>query len=99
MGSGPAQKSIGDTVYERLKESILCHEFPGGTRLREGTLAENYDVSRTPVRNAIIGYRKAPETQEAEELILPGFLLSVLIPAILCAENGDSFKCEEDKPS
>jgi DNA-binding GntR family transcriptional regulator len=37
----------------RIKEKILASEFPPGYRLRQEKLAEIFDVSRTPVREAL----------------------------------------------
>ena len=42
------------TAYERLKESIYLGDLAPGQHLVESTLAEMYDVSRTPVREALM---------------------------------------------
>jgi DNA-binding GntR family transcriptional regulator len=44
---------IGETVYRLLRELIVSGELPGGTRLREQDLSERFQVSRTPVREAL----------------------------------------------
>jgi DNA-binding GntR family transcriptional regulator len=41
------------TPYERLKRSIVSGEFPAGAPLTETALAEWYQVSRTPIREAL----------------------------------------------
>lgn len=41
-------------VAERLRQAIISMEFPPGTRLSEGEIATLYDVSRQPVREALI---------------------------------------------
>jgi DNA-binding GntR family transcriptional regulator len=49
-------KNIGtavDAVYEVLRRSILDGELPPGHRLRSDVLANELEVSRTPVREAL----------------------------------------------
>ncbi len=53
----PPQKlgqSATHWVAERLREAIIGMEFPPGTRLSEGEIAARFDVSRQPVREALI---------------------------------------------
>jgi DNA-binding GntR family transcriptional regulator len=40
-------------LYERLRRSIILGEYPQGTLLYEQRLAEDLDVSRVPVREAL----------------------------------------------
>lgn len=47
-------KTITDAVYEQVKLDIVSGVFIPGQRLFEGDLAKNLDVSRTPVRDAMI---------------------------------------------
>ena len=42
-----------DTIYYTIREGIAAGLLPMGTRLREEDLAEVFDVSRTPVREAM----------------------------------------------
>lgn len=42
-----------DTIYHTIREGIAAGLLPMGTRLREEDLAEVFDVSRTPVREAM----------------------------------------------
>jgi DNA-binding GntR family transcriptional regulator len=44
-------------VYEVLRVSIETVEFPPGLRLSENELADRLGVSRTPVREALLGLR------------------------------------------
>jgi DNA-binding GntR family transcriptional regulator len=44
---------VSDQVYRRLRLSILNGEIAPGSRVRETEIAENFAVSRTPVREAI----------------------------------------------
>ncbi len=47
------RQSLGEVVYERLLSAILSGQFDGGDELSEVTLAEQFGVSRTPVREAL----------------------------------------------
>lgn len=42
-----------DWVYEQIKEAILRNEFKPGSIMVERKLAEKYNVSRSPIRQAI----------------------------------------------
>ncbi|CAH1654168.1 MULTISPECIES: GntR family transcriptional regulator [unclassified Chelatococcus] len=48
-----ARNTIVPQVYEQLKRAILRGTLPPGTRLVESRVAEDFGVSRTPVRDAI----------------------------------------------
>jgi DNA-binding GntR family transcriptional regulator len=63
MGFAPATPGEGPaslpgpgrrTPYERLKESIYLGDLAPGQHLVETALAEMYDVSRTPIREALM---------------------------------------------
>lgn len=47
------RKQVSDLLYCTLKEAIATGVLPPGYRLREELLAEWFDVSRTPCREAI----------------------------------------------
>ncbi len=49
----PADGSLTDRVYRRLRQEIITGSIPSGTRLWETTLAGRLKVSRTPVREAL----------------------------------------------
>jgi DNA-binding GntR family transcriptional regulator len=52
---GPVRgERTADVVARRIGQAILSGEIPPGTRLREETLAQQFLVSRTPVREALI---------------------------------------------
>lgn len=53
LGAPPARASASARVYELLKERILTCELPPGTSLNEGRLAEQLEVSKTPIREAL----------------------------------------------
>ena len=47
------RKSLGQHVFENIKQAIIRGEIPSGQRLVESRLAETLGISRTPVREAI----------------------------------------------
>ena len=49
--SDPA--ALVDRLAAAIQSRVLSGEFPSGTRLRQETLAEEFGVSRTPVREAL----------------------------------------------
>ncbi|MFF5986588.1 GntR family transcriptional regulator [Prauserella flavalba] len=49
-----ARTRVADAVYERLREMIFTGELGPGARLSVPALAESLDVSRSPVRDAVL---------------------------------------------
>jgi DNA-binding GntR family transcriptional regulator len=47
------RQSLGEVVYDRLLSAILSGQLIGGDELSEVTLADQFGVSRTPVREAL----------------------------------------------
>lgn len=47
-----AEQLVGSLAY-RISEKILAGEYPPGSRLRQEALAEEFSVSRTPIREAL----------------------------------------------
>lgn len=45
--------STTDPIYEELRERICLLTYPPGTALSEGKLAEEFGVSRTPIRRVL----------------------------------------------
>ena len=45
--------SVGSRLYEDLRRRIISLEFPPGTNLLRAELAKQYEVSQTPLREAI----------------------------------------------
>jgi DNA-binding GntR family transcriptional regulator len=45
--------NLREVVYERIKEAIVSGVIPAGSRLSEIGLSKQFDVSRTPVREAV----------------------------------------------
>jgi DNA-binding GntR family transcriptional regulator len=52
-GASPGGRRAGTEIYERLKRDILTFEFQPSERLVESELCDRYEVSRTPVREAL----------------------------------------------
>lgn len=82
MGSGNRQRRRGwsdglpssERVYRRLREMILDGELPPQTRLVEIQLAEQFEVSRTPVREAL-------KRLAAEQLVLSDAVRGLIVHA------------------
>jgi DNA-binding GntR family transcriptional regulator len=49
----PRSLRVGDWVYKRLREGILLGDFVPGQRLRQSEIADRFEVSQTPVREAL----------------------------------------------
>ncbi|MBB3051178.1 DNA-binding GntR family transcriptional regulator [Prauserella isguenensis] len=49
-----ARTRVADAVCERLREMIFTGELPAGARLSVPALAEQLEVSRSPVRDAVL---------------------------------------------
>ncbi|GLX67292.1 GntR family transcriptional regulator [Paenibacillus glycanilyticus] len=47
------RKSLGEQIYESIRESIVSFRLEPGTMIYENELADSMKVSRTPVREAI----------------------------------------------
>lgn len=45
---------IADVVYQHLREQIFSGELPPGTRLSVPAIADEFDASRSPVRDAVL---------------------------------------------
>ncbi|HEV7256660.1 MAG TPA: GntR family transcriptional regulator [Bosea sp. (in: a-proteobacteria)] len=48
-----ARKSRGDSIAEHLEEAVINGTIPAGARLDEASIALQFGVSRTPVREAL----------------------------------------------
>jgi DNA-binding GntR family transcriptional regulator len=48
------QPALSGQLLDRITRSILTGEFPPGLRLTEADLAERYNVSRAPLREALL---------------------------------------------
>ncbi len=50
--------SLAEQVRERMREAIICGEFPQGGTLPEPVIAARYQVSRAPVRETSIALER-----------------------------------------
>lgn len=50
----PPQKSLTELTAERIREAIILGTFPLGTKLSEQKLADQLQISRSPVREALV---------------------------------------------
>lgn len=48
-----ATRSVRDVVYEKLKEAILSGVYLPGAQLKERSLAEQFNISTTPLKEAL----------------------------------------------
>jgi DNA-binding GntR family transcriptional regulator len=53
-GGQISRKTIASSVVEILREKIISHEIKGGQPLRQDALAEQLNVSRIPIREALL---------------------------------------------
>lgn len=49
-----ARSPVAERVYQALHEAIMSGRFAGGVRLKEIALAEQFNTSRTPIREALV---------------------------------------------
>jgi len=53
MNTKLINRPLSEDVAERLREQIFAHELPPGSWLDEQSLAQEFGISRTPMREAI----------------------------------------------
>ena len=51
--AAPVKSSLGQQVYEQLKNAVVRGDLPPGHRVVESQLAGAFGISRTPIREAI----------------------------------------------
>src|SRR5437588_5950231 len=51
-------ESLTDVVYETIREAIINRVIAPGSRLTEAALADQLNVSKTPVREALLKLRQ-----------------------------------------
>lgn len=74
VGNAPSS----DAVYATLREAILSGILPPGTRLAEESLAARFEVSRTPVREAVL---RLEAEYLAERVARRGLVVATITPA------------------
>jgi DNA-binding GntR family transcriptional regulator len=50
--------NLSDRVFEAIRDAIVRKSLPPGSRLTEAGLAEQFNVSKTPVREALVRLRQ-----------------------------------------
>src|SRR5580704_1227505 len=53
------RKTLSSQLYDILERKVITGELPPGTRMSEESVAENFKVSRSPAREALIDLEKA----------------------------------------
>ena len=71
-------KPVREIVYEHLREAIVSGNLPAGSRFTDSQIAEEFGISRTPVREAM-------QKLEAEDLIertpMKGNVVKEIVPS------------------
>lgn len=84
MAENPVARTIREQVADRIRADVLSGRLPVGTSLREVALAEQYRVSRAPIRDALLqltqegllvakpncGVRVADANEETQKLLV-----------------------------
>lgn len=77
-GAIKPRRSLLDDVYDRLIEMLLDTDFEPGTRLSIDALARAWDVSQTPVREALV---RAEASGLVVRQAMKGYKIAPLMPA------------------
>jgi DNA-binding GntR family transcriptional regulator len=68
-------ESLSDVVYETIRDAIVNRTIPPGARVTETGLAKQLDVSKTPVREALLKLREIgliePHGARGGRVVLP----------------------------
>ncbi|GAA4004296.1 GntR family transcriptional regulator [Allokutzneria multivorans] len=83
--AGDEELSAGERVYLALRERIVSGRFTDGARLVETRLAKRFNVSRTPVREAI-------KRLTADGLVAPDALKGLVVVAVGPEEMDEIFQ-------
>jgi DNA-binding GntR family transcriptional regulator len=72
---GHKPESLTDVVYKRIRQAIVNRELAPGARVTESALAQQLNVSKTPVREALLKLRKIglvePTGRRGERVTFP----------------------------
>jgi DNA-binding GntR family transcriptional regulator len=79
LGPPPVRETIGAAVYRRLREAILSARIPMGSRINEVELASDWQISRTPIRDAL-------RRLEAEGLVQAAPGRGMVVPVLTRAD-------------
>lgn len=87
-GSPPARETVSTAAYRKLKEAVLSGALPMGTRINELELAQAWNVSRTPIRDAL-------RRLEAEGLVQATPGRGVIVPQMTLADVDELYELRE----
>jgi DNA-binding GntR family transcriptional regulator len=62
--------SMGDELYEELRAAIISGQIPPNSRIVETEISQRYDVSRTPVRQALQRLKQAGLLRESARALV-----------------------------
>lgn len=88
QASQPHAESLADVAYRQMRELILHRKLTGGTAMVEERLAEQLNISRTPMREAILRLL-------AEGLLVKQGSRSVAVRQVTAAEFFQAHKVRE----
>lgn len=83
-----AEGSLGELAYQRIRQLILERELPGGSAVIEGRLAKELNISRTPMREALVRL-------EGEGLLVRSGARSYSVRAVKASEHFQSMQVRE----
>lgn len=85
----------GETIYATIRDRICFLEYPPGTRLSEHGLADEFNVSRTPIRRILqrLEFEQLAERRQGAPTVVTDFdfesLRDVYVIRMILAENTD----------
>lgn len=85
----------GEAIYATLRDRICFLEYPPGTKLSEQSLADEFDVSRTPIRRILqrLEFEQLAERRQGAPTVVTDFdfesLRDVYGIRMILAENMD----------
>lgn len=77
-GALASRRSLSDDVYERLVEFLMVEDLEPGTPIKIDALARAWQVSQTPIREAMV---RAEEAGLVVRIPLRGFMVAPLLTA------------------
>jgi DNA-binding GntR family transcriptional regulator len=91
FGAAADDSSVAESVYRAVADAILSAKLPPGWRLREERLATLYNVSRTPVREALVRLeaQHLAERDRRSGLVVAGLTVRDIIEVYIVREALD----------
>ena len=77
---------LRETIYDALRADILKLKLPPGTEIREAELASRFEVSKSPVRDALMRL-------ERESLVITTPRQGYRVAPVSLADVQDMFTC------